>query len=151
MKVQNQTEAFFIATEMEKRAIRMYERMSMLFDEADTQAVLKRLLLDEQTHLGSFMRWLDGQAPLREDALILSAEASGILFPGGLTEALRHGAASSAEAVRLYAVEQEETAVRTYRLFAAQCDGEAKQAFLSIADEEENHLRSLKQMERPQA
>ncbi len=146
MKVNNPAEAFFIAAEMEKRAIRMYERMSLLFEEKETQAMLKKLLKDEETHLNRFAAWLDGSAPMRENALILSAEASGILFPGGLTEALRHGAASSAEAVRLYAVEQEEIAVSTYRLFAAQCEGEAKQAFLAIADEESRHKDTLLQM-----
>lgn len=146
MKVNSQIEAFFVASEMEKRAIRMYERMGILFEEKETQAMLQKLLNDEQTHLRCFTDWLDGQAPQSENALILSAEASGILFPGGLTEALRHGAASSAEAVRLYAIEQEDIAVRTYRLFAEQCTGEARQAFLAIADEESRHLDALKEM-----
>lgn len=146
MKVNNQYEALFIAAEMEKRAIRMYERMALLFEDEGTRTMLKHLLRDEENHLRSFSLWLDGHVPAAENALILSAEAAGILFRGGLTEALRHGAASSANAVRLYAIEQEEIAVRAYRAFAAQCEGDAKAAFLSIAEEENRHLAELQAM-----
>ena len=146
MKVNNPTEAFFIAAEMERRAIRMYELMDLLVDQDETRNMLRDLLKDERTHLERFTSWLNGQIPACEDALILSAEAAGILFPGGLTEALRHSAAGSAEAMRLYAIEQEKVAVNTYLLFASQCTGDAKQAFLCIADEEQQHLNDLMAM-----
>ena len=147
LNIQSSAEALFIAIEMEKRAVRMYERMLLLFDRQDTLLILRRLLSDEVSHLKRFQAMMGKDTLPGEEALLLSAEASGILFPGGLTEALRHGADASAEALLRFAASQEQIATETYLSFAAACTGSARSAFEEIAAEEGQHLVALQEMQ----
>ncbi len=146
LEIQSAQEALFIACEMEKRAIRMYERMLMLFGDSGREQVLKQLLRDEQNHLNCFTNLRGEDALSGEETLLLSAQASGILFPGGLTEALRRGAVDTPQQLIAYAAGQEETAIQTYADFAAKTSGEASEAFLLIAREESQHLQNLRDM-----
>lgn len=146
INIRTPEEALFIACEMETRAIRMYERMLMLFATPNNKHVLDQLLKDEQEHLKHFQQMLGKDAPPSEEALLLSAYGSGILFPGGLTEALRHDAVDSPEKMLAYAAKQEEIAITTYTDFAKSTQDDTAEAFLAIAREEEQHLRHLNAM-----
>lgn len=146
LSIHTAEEALYIACEMEKRAIRMYERMLLLFRTPENQKMLNDLLSDERSHLKRFREMMEGAPPMAEEALLLSAEAAGILFRGGLTEALRKGAVGTSESLLKYAMEQEEIAVKTYLGFADACAGKAAQMLRDIAGEEGEHLRALQEM-----
>jgi rubrerythrin len=141
--VKSETEALYVAAEMEKRAIRLYERAAMLWPDAPCYPILSRLLTDEQSHLKRFQLMSAGFPGCDEASLMLSAYAAGVLFPGGLTEAARQGVFSSPETLIAYAAAQEKIAVSCYQAFAAACDNTASSAFLSIAAEENKHLDEL--------
>lgn len=146
INIRTPEEALFIACEMEKRAVRMYERMLMLFANPDNKSTLDQLLKDEQGHLKHFQQMLGENTLSGEEALLLSAHGSGILFAGGLTEALRHGGVDTPEKMLAYAASQEEIAIHTYQGFAKRTQGEAAETFLAIAREEQQHLRHLNTM-----
>ena len=139
-------EALFIAVEMEKRAISFYERAQVVFLEAELAAAIGRLQQDERAHLARFEALRGDAGEVDEEKMLLSAEADGLLFSGGLMEAARKGAFQSREALITYAAKQEEGAIRSYQSFARISQGEARGAFLAIAAEEERHLRALRQM-----
>lgn len=145
--ISSPNEAVFLACEMEKRAIRMYERMLLLFSTTENQAMLEALLKDERAHLKRFRSLLGDEPLMSEDRLLLEAEAAGILFRGGLTEAMRKGAVNTTQSLHQYAMEQERIACRTYQHFAEQCEGETGEALNAIALEESAHLDALKQMD----
>lgn len=139
-------EALFIAVEMEKRAISFYERAEMVFADAELTKTISKLRQDERAHLARFEALLGDKQDIDEEKMLLSAEADGLLFKGGLMEAARKGAFQSKEQLIAYAASQEEGAIRGYKAFAELSQGEAKSAFLAIVAEEERHLRALRQM-----
>lgn len=143
--VKNAGEALYIASEMEKRAVKLYERAAMLWPENAMAAAITGMLSDERGHLIRFQNMLDGREPVGADALMLAAHAAGILFEGGLNAAARAGAFDSPQALMRYAAEQEAIAVGCYTQFAADCADypEAQAAFAAIADEEKAHLNAL--------
>ena len=138
MNIHDAGEALYIAIEMEKRAIKLYERALTVFGEGPCKEALASILQDEKGHLASF-RALGAKEPGFEQAQLLSAQASELLFSGGLMEAQRKGAFQSVKSLYSYAAVQEAEAIERYGSFAAQLDGGAAEAFRAIAEEEKQH------------
>jgi len=145
VQVSSARDALYIASEMEKRAVKLYERAVMLWPDNAMSQAIKSMLAEEKQHLKHFTALLGDSLPPQADALLLSAYAGGILFEGGLHAAARSGAFDSPQALLRYAAGQEEIAVNCYTRFASQCEAsqEAKAAFLRIAQEESLHLAAL--------
>ena len=143
--VRDAGEALYLACEMEKRAIRLYERALNVFADAPCQAAIRAILCDERNHLAQFAQ-MGASAAGFERAQLLSAQASRVLFPGGLMEAQRKGAFDSVRALYLYAAEEEQAAAARYGAFASQLDGPAAAAFRQIEREETGHLKKLSDM-----
>jgi len=141
--VKNAQEALFIACEMERRAVKMYQRGAMLFPHL--KEPLQNYEMEERTHLKAFQMMGDKMGGLpHEDQMLLSAYAASVLFPGGLMEASRENAFSDLASFLNYAAGQEQEAIRRYTAFAEDCaDEEAKNMFLAIAHEEEGHYAAL--------
>ncbi len=147
MNVTNDGDAFFMAVRMEKRAIRMYERMRELIEDPETLAAINKLLKDERDHLVTFNNLLNKSKAVSSLKNLLDAQADGILFAGGLTEAVRGGATQSRGALIDYAIEQEKAAIEAYEGFSEKClDKESAGAFTNVAEEEKRHLKTLKEM-----
>lgn len=148
LQVANEQEALYLACEMERRAIRLYERGETLARDPDVQALMHRLLGDEKKHLARFCHLGDAsmEGGDRERQLLMQSYAAQVLFPGGLIKAQREGALDSLEALLLFARDSEETAVRSYTSFASACKREeAGEMFLAIATEEQAHLTALEE------
>ena len=142
MNVKNAGEALYIASEMEKRAIKLYERALMIFGEGSAREAIAAILKEEKGHLALFQA-LGAQQPDFEQAQLLSAQAADVLFSGGLMEAQRKGAFESPRNLYAYAANEEAEAIRRYGAFAAQLTGDAAAAFAAIAREEETHYAHL--------
>lgn len=149
MQLQSAQEALFIAIEMERRAVQLYERALSVLREQGRQeeplyAMLQRTHADERGHLAQFQILYGGLDESLERQLILSAVANGLLFEGGLMEAVRMGLLRDVPSMLRYAAQEEEGAAAAYRAFALQCKGEeAQQVLLAIAQEEDRHLQFL--------
>jgi len=145
VQIHSATDALYIASEMEKRAVKLYERAISVWPNAEMAQAIRSMLSDEKQHLAHFTAMLGDHLPDSADALLLSAYAGGILFEGGLHAAARVGAFDSPQALLRYAAEQEQIAVDCYSRFAEKCPNasEAQQAFLKIAQEEALHLNAL--------
>jgi rubrerythrin len=149
MKVQSAQEALFVACEMERGAIQLYERALMLLkglgrEKEPLYAQLSSMLADEKQHLGQFQELYTGLDAGLEQRLALSAVAADILFPGGLMGAVRQGLLEDARGMLRFAARAEETAGAAYRSFAAQSGSpRAAEMLNGIALEEDKHLRSL--------
>lgn len=141
--VETAAEALFIAIEMERRAISLYERAQLLHPAPEVGKVIQLLLRDERRHLAQFEALAKQDGGVPDQALLLSAQAAGVLHPGGLMAAEREEAFADARELIAYAAREESTAVGRYQSFAAACQGEAKDMFLLIAHEEEKHLKAL--------
>ena len=144
LKVQSAGDAFFVAINMEKRAIRMYERMLDIIKDEDILEVVKNILAEERQHLCTFSAWLDDSDGISENRQLLKP-GGGYNIPGGLWSLLERagGIASGAYKIcsRAGDIWQEH-----YEEFAKLCEGEAKDAFLAIALEEKEHLDTLLNM-----
>jgi len=151
MKVQSAQEALFVACEMERGAIQLYERALMLLKQLGRQkeplyAQMASILADEKQHLAQFQELYTGLEDALEQRLALSAVASDVLFPGGLMGAARQGLLSDERGMLQFAAEAEEAAAATYRSFAAQSgDAHAAEMLTGIALEEDKHLRTLRE------
>ncbi|MBR3107963.1 MAG: hypothetical protein IKH30_12435 [Clostridia bacterium] len=145
MQVRSAAEALFIACEMEKRAIRLYERALEVFTDGPCQEAMHAILSDEKRHLARFTE-MGGEAPDFERARLLAAQAAEVLFSGGLVEAQRKGAFDSVLRLYQYAAEEEKNAAESYGAFAAQLSGPAAAAFRQIKTEETGHLQKLNEM-----
>ena len=145
MQVRGTAEALYIACEMEKRAIRLYERALKVFTDGPCQEAIRVILEDERRHLARFSE-MGGEAPEFARAQLLAAQATGVLFTGGLMEAQRKGAFDSVLRLYQYAAGEERDAVARYGEFAAQLDGPAAAAFRQIEMEESGHLKKLNDM-----
>ena len=146
LQVKSEQEALYLACEMERRAIRVYERGLMLSQDPALSALLQKLISDERMHLAKFSRM--GKTALeatdQEQQILLKSFAAQILFPGGLMQAQREGALSNMEGLLAFARESEEMAVSCYLEFSESCQNiEAKEAFISIAKEEKAHLDAI--------
>lgn len=139
MDITEAGQALYIACEMERRAIRLYERALLLFDDAACREAVAAMLKEERRHLMQFEA-MGAQTPGFERGQALSAQAAQVIFSGGLVEAQRKGAFASAQALFRYAAGEEEAAVKRYGAFAACLTGEAAAAFSAIAEQEKHHL-----------
>lgn len=143
MIITTMAEAITIAIEMEKRSIRIYERVMMLESSAKARNAAAALLKDEKRHLARFTQLsqkCEDNETLRYRQLLKSI-AGEILFPGGVMEMSREDSFSSPQALYRYAAEAEETAVSRYQHLADTCpDAETAEAFRMIAAEEQQHL-----------
>ena len=54
MVIRDQAQALSVAIEMEKRAIRTYERALMIVKDAEVAAGIQKILADEKEHLRRF-------------------------------------------------------------------------------------------------
>ena len=145
MQVRDTAEALYIACEMEKRAIRLYERALAVFADGPCQEAIRVILADERRHLARFNE-MGGEAPDFVRAQLLAAQATSVLFTGGLIEAQRKGAFDSVVQLYRYAAGEERDAIARYGEFAAQLDGPVADAFRRIEMEESGHLKKLNEM-----
>lgn len=149
MLIESAQEAIFVAVEMEKSAVGLYERALALMDaqgrrQEPIYKELEAMLGDERRHFEQFSALLTPMDAQDEQALLLRAQAADVLFPGGLMGAARQGLFSSAEKLLAFAIKSEEQAAAQYRAFARDCgDAMAQAALRSIAEEEDAHLCML--------
>ena len=142
MNIRDAGEALYIACQMEKRAIRLYERALAVFADGVCQDAVRAILAEERSHLVQFSQ-MGAETPDFERAQLLATQASDVLFSGGLMEAQRKGAFDSVGGLYAYAAEEEKEAVKSYSQFASSLTGEAAGAFSAIALEEQRHLNRL--------
>lgn len=147
VQVKNEQEALYLACEMERRAVRLYERGMLLCQDSPLKQLLAHFCAEEKEHLAKFsMLGKPLESAVAEEQLLLSAYAAQILFPGGLMEAHRAGALDSISSLLQFAMESEEKAVGCYRIFSSSCqDQKAKDMFLAIAQQEQGHLEAIVQ------
>ena len=142
--VNNAREALYIACEMEKRAVKMYQRGGMVCPHM--KDILAQYELEERSHLARFAQMGEtlGGAASVEDQILLNAQAAQVIFAGGLMEAQRENAFNDLHSFLTYAADQEAQAIQTYRQFADLSESaEAHEMFLAIADEETVHHEVL--------
>lgn len=153
MQVQTVQEALFVACEMERGAIQLYERALLLMaelgrDKQPLRAQLAYMLADEKQHLAQFRELYNGLDTEAERRLTLAAVASAVLFEGGLMGAVRQGLLKDERSMLAFAAQAEEKAAAAYRAFAGQCsDSRVAEMLNGIALEEDKHLRSLREHE----
>lgn len=151
MKIQSAQEALFVACQMERGAIQLYERSLLLLNglqrgQNTLRAQLASMLADEKQHLLQFQELYTGLDTAMENRLALSAVASSVLFEGGLMGAVRKGLLKDERSMLRFAADAEETAAATYRSFAEQSDDpHAAEMLTGIALEEDKHLKTLRE------
>ena len=146
MVVKNQQEALSVACEMERRAIRTYERALMIASAPEVTQGIRDILKDEREHLRIFSAMKEACCPdyQPEERLLFAALGADVLFPGGVMEMQRAQSLTSLRGLYTFARDSEADAVRKYSDFAERCTHPAaKEAFLSIAREEGTHLAAL--------
>ena len=147
MIVRNEGQALCIAVEMERRAIRIYERAMMITADERVKASIQDILRDEKEHLRRFSA-MKGEAGLdeQEERMLMQAMAAEMLFPGGVMEMERSKALSTMRGLYAFASESEQDAVEKYGAFAQKCaNPKVRQTFLAIAKEEASHLTDLRE------
>ena len=151
MKIKSAQEALFVACEMERGAIQLYERALMLLgtlgrEKEPVRAQIASMLADEKQHLAQFQELYTGLDSAMEYQLTLAAVASSILFDGGLMGAVRQGLLQDERSMLSFAADAEKTAAATYRGFAEQSeDPHASEMLTGIALEEDKHLKTLRE------
>jgi rubrerythrin len=146
MVVKNECQALCIAVEMERRAIRVYERALMLTTDEQVRRGINEILSDERRHLQRFseMRACH-QLAEAEERLLISSMAAEVLFTGGVMEMKREQALTTLRGLYQYAADSEADAVRTYADFAKKCtDPALHDVFMDIVREESSHLVELR-------
>ena len=138
MIIEHQGQALTVAMEMERRAIRTYERALLLAKDEEVRKGIEDILGDERRHLKRFTEMWDKTVNSAEQQVLLQAMAADVLFRGGVTEMAREDALTTLTGLYRYAME-------TYTKFAEKCEGEARAAFLEIVREEAGHLAELKE------
>lgn len=146
MIVRNQQQALCVAVEMERRAIRVYQRALMLTTDPQVRAGIQEILQDEQEHFRRFSAMKAACPPSEnEERMLTQAMAAEMLFPGGVMELERAKGLDSLQGLYTFAAESEQQAVENYMTFAEKCiDPAIAEAFTSIAGEEALHLAELK-------
>ena len=138
-----------MACEMEKSAIQLYTRALMLLEQQgradDPIAVqIRQTCEDEREHLRQFRAHAQPLDGTLEEQLMLSAAAEGVLFEGGLMDAVRRGLLNDVSSMMNYAMAAEECSSQKYRQFAALAqDADTRAMLETIAGEEDKHLSSL--------
>lgn len=145
MVVKNEGQALCVAVEMERRAIRVYERALMLATDQDVVAGIREILADEKEHLRRFSEMREKYpVPAEEEKLLISSMAAEVLFTGGVMEMKREQALTTLVGLYRYAAESEAGAVETYGTFASKCQDErVQETFMAIVREESEHLTAL--------
>ena len=145
MVVKNEGQALCVAVEMERRAIRVYERALMLATDEAVVAGIREILVDEREHLRRFSEMrADHPLPAEEEKLLISSMAAEVLFTGGVMEMKREQALTTLAGLYRYAAESEAGAVETYGNFASKCEDErVHDTFMAIVREESEHLTVL--------
>ena len=143
--IEHQGQALTVAMEMERRAIRTYERALLLAKDEEVRKGIEDILGDERRHLKRFTEMWDKTVNSAEQQVLLQAMAADVLFRGGVTEMAREDALTTLTGLYRYAMVSEANAVETYTKFAEKCEGEAQAAFLEIVREEAGHLAELKE------
>ena len=145
MVVKNEGQALCVAVEMEKRAIRVYERALMLATDEKVIAGIREILADEREHMRRFSEMREKHpVPADEEKLLISSMAAEVLFTGGVMEMKREQALTTLIGLYRYAAESEAGAVETYGNFASKCQDEKVQdTFMAIVREESEHLTVL--------
>ena len=146
MVVKNECQALCIAVEMERRAIRVYERALMLAQDAQVRAGIEEILVDERRHLQRFSAMRECRmVDEAEERLLISSMAAEVLFTGGVMEMKREQALTTLRGLYQYAADSEADAVRTYADFAKKCaDPAVHDVFMDIVREESSHLVELR-------
>ena len=146
MVVKNECQALCIAVEMERRAIRVYERALMLAQDAQVRAGIEEILADERRHLQCFSAMRECRmVDEAEERLLISSMAAEVLFTGGVMEMKREQALTTLKGLYQYAADSEADAVRTYADFAKKCaDPAVHDVFMDIVREESSHLVELR-------
>lgn len=146
MVVKNECQALCIAVEMERRAIRVYERALMLAQDAQVRAGIEEILADERRHLQRFSAMRECRmVDEAEERLLISSMAAEVLFTGGVMEMKREHALTTLKGLYQYAADSEADAVRTYADFAKKCaDTAVHDVFMDIVREESSHLVELR-------
>lgn len=146
MVVKNECQALCIAVEMERRAIRVYERALMLAQDAQVRAGIEEILADERRHLQRFSAMREcHMVDEAEERLLISSMAAEVLFTGGVMEMKREQALTTLKGLYQYAADSEADAVRTYADFAKKCaDPAVHDVFMDIVREESSHLVELR-------
>ena len=149
MVVHNEREALCVAVEMERRAIRVYERALLLAADGAVRGGIETILQQEREHLSSFMRMRESYpAGAQEERTLLQAMGAEALFPGGVMEMECAQGLTTLEGLYAFAADSEQHAMETYRSFAEKCrDAKVAEAFRAIAEEESGHLVSLRNAE----
>lgn len=143
--IDSERQALGVAVEMERRAIRIYERALLVAQSDEVKRGIQALLADERRHLQRFsaMREECGGEMLREK-LLVDAVASEVLFPGGVMEMERADGLTTLRALYEFAANSEREAVERYTSLAGRCQRQTvREAFLSVAREESAHLVAL--------
>ena len=145
MVVRNEGQALCVAVEMERRAIRVYERALMLAKDPQVIVGIEEILADEREHLKRFSEMkAEHPVPAEEERLLISSMAAEVLFTGGVMEMKREQALTTLVGLYRYAADSEAGAVETYGSFAAKCDDvRVHDVFMSIVREESEHLTVL--------
>ena len=146
MVVRNEQQALCVAVEMERRAIRVYERALMLTEDTQVRAGITEILSDERRHLQRFSEMRECRmVDEAEERLLISSMAAEVLFTGGVMEMKREQALSTLKGLYQYAADSEADAVRTYADFAKKCsDPAVHDVFMDIVREETTHLIELR-------
>ena len=126
MEIRSQQEALFIACEMEKSAIQLYTRALMLLEQQgradDPIAVqIRQTCEDEREHLRQFRAHAEPLDGTLEEQLMLSAAAEGVLFEGGLMDAVRRGLLNLHDELRHGGGRMLVPKIPTVRRFGAGC------------------------------
>ena len=148
MVVRNEQQALAMAVEMEKRAIRIYERALTLTDEPEVIGGIREILQEEQQHLCRFnaMKMACPALPVKEDRLLIQAISAELLFPGGVMEMERAKGLDTLEGLYRFAAESEYDAMIKFADYADKCESQdVREAFLPIAREEAVHYARLKE------
>ena len=145
MFVRNEGQALCVAVEMERRAIRVYERALLLAKDPAVIEGIQEILVDEKEHLKRFSTMkADHPVPEEEERLLISSMAAEVLFTGGVMEMKREQALQTLMGLYRYAADSEAGAVETYGSFAEKCaDERVKETFMAIVREESEHLTVL--------
>lgn len=146
MIIRNEQQALCVAVEMERRAIRVYERALMLASDSQVRAGIQEILSDEKEHFRRFSAMKAACPPSEhEDRMLTQAMAAEMLFPGGVMELERAKGLDTLQGLYAFAADSEQQAVDNYMDFAEKCtDPAIAEAFTSIAGEEALHLAELK-------
>lgn len=145
MVVRNESQALCVAVEMEKRAVRVYERALMLAENCAVSKGIKEILKDEQEHLKRFSQMREGCAcDPQEDRVLIQAMGADVLFSGGVMEMERAKALATLKGLYEFAIDSEYDAMKKYAEFADKCENQSiREAFLAIASEEASHYAEL--------